>query len=345
VNLQVEPGRTFGIIGVNGSGKSTLLKMICRSTYPTAGTVATMGRIGALLDVRSGIHPDLSGAENIYLFGTILGLSRQQVSERFDDIVEFAEVGDAIDRQIKFYSAGMAIRLGFAIAAFLEPDVLLVDEVLAVGDARFQQKCLERITDVVRQGATLFYVSHDLPTVEAVCDRAMWLHGGFVRAHGPTRQVVNLYRESVEQQSVVATTADTGVRVLKVEVAGPDDGGVRSGDPVQVRLIVRSAESFFGVFHIGISQGTAQPIFVQRFASAFPEGEFEVKCRLQTLPLPKGRYSLWSALRAPVGSGHTAELPWQPVAAFDAFGPDVVKAPNGVMVLSPIYVPADWELH
>lgn len=345
VNVHVEPGKTYGIIGVNGSGKSTLLKMICKTTYPTVGTVTTVGRIGALLDVRSGIHPDLSGEENIYLFGTILGLTRQQVNERFADIVEFAEIGDAVDRQIKFYSAGMAIRLGFAIAAFLEPDVLLVDEVLAVGDARFQQKCLQRISEVVQNGATLFYVSHDLPTVEAVCEKAMWLNGGYVRATGPARQVVNLYRTSVEQQSMLGPAGDGGVRILKAEVSGPDGGGVRSGEEVHVRIVVHSPEAMFGVFHIGISQGTAQPIFVQRFATSFPEGEFELRGRLQSLPLPKGHYSLWGAMRAPVGSGHTAEFPWQPMVAFDAFGPEVIKAPNGVMVLSPVYVPAEWELN
>lgn len=344
VNVHVEPGKTYGIIGVNGSGKSTLLKMICQTTYPTVGRIITEGRIGALLDVRSGIHPDLSGEENIYLFGTILGLTRQQISERFDAIVEFAEIGEAIDRQIKFYSTGMAIRLGFAIAAFLEPDVLLVDEVLAVGDARFQQKCLQRISEVVDTGATLFYVSHDLPTVEAVCEKAMWLSDGYVRATGPARQVVNLYRASVEQQSMLSTSDEGGIRVLKAEVTGRDGGQIRSGEDVNVRIVVRSPQSMFGAFHLGVSQGTAMPMFVLRYASSFPEGEFELRCRLHTLPLPKGRYSLWAAMRAPVGSGVTAELAWQPLASFEAFGPNVIKAPTGVMVLSPVYVPADWEL-
>ena len=155
------------------------------------------------------------------------------MSARFDDIVDFAEIGDAVDRQVKFYSTGMAIRLGFAIAAFLEPDVLLVDEVLAVGDARFQQKCLERISQVVANGTTLFYVSHDLPTVEAVCDRAMWLADSYVRADGPARDVVSLYRQSVGEQAVLAADADTGVRLLKVEVTGPDGGQVLSGEEVQ----------------------------------------------------------------------------------------------------------------
>jgi ABC-type polysaccharide/polyol phosphate transport system ATPase subunit len=344
VNLHVEPGKTYGLIGVNGSGKTTLLKMICQTTFPSAGTVTAQGRIGALLEVRSGIHPDLSGRQNVYLYGNILGMSRADVALRFDDIVDFAEIGDAIDRQVKFYSTGMAIRLGFAIAAFLEPDVLLVDEVLAVGDARFQQKCLERISQVVANGTTLFYVSHDLPTVEAVCERAMWLADSYVQADGPARDVVSLYRQSVGEQAVLTTTQDTGVRVLKVEVTGPDGGQILSGEEVNLRIVAESEEAMFGAFHIGVSQGTAMPVFVLRYASSFPEGQFELRCKMQSLPLPKGRYSIWAAMRAPRGSGHSAELPWQPLISFEAFGPNVIKAPNGVMVLSPVYVPTEWEM-
>jgi ABC-type polysaccharide/polyol phosphate transport system ATPase subunit len=344
INVHVEPGKTHGIIGVNGSGKSTLLKMICQTTFPSAGSITSVGRIGALLEVRSGIHPDLSGRQNIFLYGNILGLSRSDIASKFDDIVDFAEIGDAIDRQVKFYSTGMAIRLGFAIAAFLEPDILLVDEVLAVGDARFQQKCLERISQVVANGTTLFYVSHDLPTVEAVCDRAMWLADSYVRADGPARDVVNLYRASVEEQASMTVSHDTGVRVLKVEVTGPDGGQVLSGQDVFLRIVAESEQAMFGAFHIGVSQGTAMPVFVLRYASSFPEGQFELRCRMHSLPLPKGRYSLWGAMRAPKGSGPTATLPWQPLASFEAFGPIPIKAPSGVMVLSPVFVPADWEL-
>jgi len=344
VNLHVEPGKTYGLIGVNGSGKSTLLKMICQTTFPSAGTVTSVGRIGALLEVRSGIHPDLSGKQNVYLYGNILGLTRAEIAAKFDDIVDFAEIGDAIDRQVKFYSTGMAIRLGFAIAAFLEPDILLVDEVLAVGDARFQQKCLERITQVVANGTTLFYVSHDLPTVEAVCERAMWLADSYVRADGPARDVVNLYRASVEEQATMAVEHDTGVRILKVEITGPDGGQICSGEEVNLRIVAESEQSMFGAFHIGVSQGTAMPVFVLRYASSFPQGQFELRCRMHNLPLPKGRYSLWGAMRAPRGSGPTAMLPWQPLTSFEAFGPIAIRAPNGVMVLSPVFVPADWEM-
>jgi hypothetical protein len=173
----------------------------------------------------------------------------------------------------------------------------------------------------------------------------MWLADSYVRADGPARDVVNLYRASVEEQASLAASSDTGIRVLKVEVNGPDGGQARSGEEVNVRIVAESSEAMFGAFHIGISQGTAMPVFVLRYASSFPAGQFELRCKMQSLPLPKGRYSLWGAMRAPRGSGPQASLPWQPIASFEAFGPVAIRAPSGVMVLSPVYVPAEWELN
>ncbi len=344
VNLHVEPGQTQAIVGVNGSGKSTLLKMICKTTFPSAGRVTVEGRMGALLEVRSGIHPDLSGRENIYLYGNILGLSRRQVSERFDDIVDFAEISAAVDRQVKFYSAGMSVRLGFSIAIFLDPAILLVDEVLAVGDAHFQQKCLERISQVVGQGTTLFFVSHDLATVQAVCERTMWLADSYVRAQGPTAEVLALYRASVEEQAMMPASADGDLRILKVEVSGPDGPQVYSGEEVNLRVVLRVNQETYGAFVIGISQGTATPVFVNNYLTSFPAGDSELNCRLRHLPLPKGRYSVWAALWGRKNDLAASLLPWQPVASFEAFGPDPIPAPPGVMVLSPVHVYADWEL-
>jgi hypothetical protein len=165
-----------------------------------------------------------------------------------------------------------------------------------------------------------------------------------VRADGPARDVVNLYRASIEEQAVLAAANDTGIRALKVEVTGQDGGQVCSGEEVNIRIVAESDEAMFGAFHLGISQGTAMPVFVVRYASSFPAGQFELRCKLQSMPLPKGRYSLWGAMRAPRGSGPLASLPWQPLASFEAFGPVPIRAPSGVMVLSPVYVPAEWEL-
>jgi len=194
VDMAVGPGESIGLIGPNGSGKTTMLRMLAKVMYPYAGRVAVGGRVGALIDVRAGIHPDLTGAENVYLYGSLLGVSRREVARKFDEIVAFGELETAIDRQVKFYSSGMHVRLGFAIAAFTEPDVLLVDEVLAVGDAAFQQKCLDRMRAVLAQGTTVVFVSHDLQAVESICERAIWLRDGVVESDGPVREVLGDYR-------------------------------------------------------------------------------------------------------------------------------------------------------
>jgi ABC-type polysaccharide/polyol phosphate transport system ATPase subunit len=194
VTLTAGPGESVGILGVNGSGKSTFLKILARIMYPYAGQVELYGRVAGLIEIRAGIHPDLTGRENVFVYGSLLGLRRAEVARRFDEIVQFAELPDAIERQAKFYSSGMQMRLAFSVAAFLQPDILLVDEVLAVGDAAFQEKCLDRMRTLLGQGTTLIFVSHDLTAVEALCRRGMWLHGGVVEAIGPCRDVLAAYR-------------------------------------------------------------------------------------------------------------------------------------------------------
>src|SRR5579884_1307081 len=224
VSLAVEPGQTYALIGINGSGKTTLLKIISKVTYQTAGRCHVSGRIGALLSVTSGIHPELNGRENIYLYGAVLGMGRQRIRQRFDEIVEFAGLSEAVDRQVKFFSLGMQMRLGFSIAAFLEPDILLVDEVLAVGDANFQQKCLRRIGEIIRAGTTLIYVSHDFASVEATCMQTVWLADAVVQAVGPTREVLGMYRSSLQENASIASTNEGIIRVLKAEVESVDGG-------------------------------------------------------------------------------------------------------------------------
>ena len=182
--MRAEPGEAIGLIGANGSGKTTLLRLVNRVMYPYAGRVSVHGRVGALIEIRAGLHPELRGSENIYFFGSLLGLRRSEIAAHFDDIVAFAELEHAIDRQVKFYSSGMQMRLGFAAASFLDPAILLVDEVLAVGDSAFQQRCLARLRDLLIAGTTLVFVSHDLAAVEATCRRAIWLDAGVVRAEG-----------------------------------------------------------------------------------------------------------------------------------------------------------------
>jgi ABC-type polysaccharide/polyol phosphate transport system ATPase subunit len=342
VNLHIEPGQTVALVGVNGSGKSTLLKVISQVTRHNAGVVETEGRLGALLEVRSGIHPDLTGHENVFLYGAILGLRKKEIAARFDEIIDFAEIGDAIERPVKFYSSGMQVRLGFAIAAFLEPAILLVDEVLAVGDASFQQKCLNRISEVVQSGTTLIFVSHDLAAVHATCDRTLWLAESVVRADGPTSEVLSHYRTAVEGDAAMSVMRDPGdATLVKAMVEGPDGTQIVSSGDLEVTLVLRMPEEGAGALFIGISEGTAMPVFVLKRPFHFGATEVRVTCKIRHLPLFRGRYSLWVGAR---GKGRARRyLAWQPVANFEVYGPPPTKAPNGVMVLSPVHVDASWE--
>jgi lipopolysaccharide transport system ATP-binding protein len=193
VSFEVQPGEVVGIIGRNGAGKSTLLKLLSRITEPTAGRIELYGRVGSLLEVGTGFHPELSGRENIFLNGAILGMSRTEIARKFDEIVAFAEVERFIDTPVKHYSSGMYLRLAFAVAAHLEPEILIVDEVLAVGDMRFQRKCLDKMQDVSQQGRTVIFVSHNMPAITRLCPRTILLDGGSVLRDGPSYQVVSAY--------------------------------------------------------------------------------------------------------------------------------------------------------
>jgi lipopolysaccharide transport system ATP-binding protein len=193
VSFDVRRGETLGIIGANGAGKSTLLKVLSRVTEPTTGRAEVHGRLGSLLEVGTGFHQELTGRENIFLNGAILGMKRTEIRDRFDEIVAFSEVERFIDTPVKFYSSGMYLRLAFAVAAHLEPEILLVDEVLAVGDAAFQQKCLGKMSDVSRHGRTIVFVSHNMIAMEGLCDRLIWLKDGAIAMDGPTDVVVTEY--------------------------------------------------------------------------------------------------------------------------------------------------------
>jgi lipopolysaccharide transport system ATP-binding protein len=196
VSFDVQRGEVLGIIGRNGAGKSTLLKILSQITEPTEGEIRVKGRIASLLEVGTGFHPELSGRENIFLNGAILGMSRREILRRFDEIVEFAEVGKFLDTPVKRYSSGMYVRLAFAVAAHLEPEILVVDEVLAVGDAQFQKKCLGRMKQVGSEGRTVFFVSHNMAAVNGLCQRVVWLDQGRLQQDGATEQITTNYLTS-----------------------------------------------------------------------------------------------------------------------------------------------------
>ncbi len=341
VDFVADPGESVGLVGINGSGKSTLLKILTGVMYPYAGNLAVSGRIGALIEVRAGIHPELTGRENIHLYGTLLGLPRKRVAERFDEIVDFAQLDAAIDRQVKFYSSGMQMRLGFGVAAFLEPEVLLVDEVLAVGDATFQQRCIDRMRVVLNQGTTLVFVSHDLATVEGVCRRAVWLRDGQVVGDGPVRDVLGAYRAALEQ--VAELGAQSGaIRVLEAKVRGRDGYGPRTQEPCDIAIRLYNEFQTGGHIHLGVSDGTASPIFLLgRGISMAADREVDVRCTIERVPLPRGRYYLWLGV---VSKQSSDELGWQPVAGFDVIGPDLDTAPAGIVRQVPVHVPASWDV-
>ena len=196
VSFEVPRGEVLGVIGRNGAGKSTLLKLIARITEPTEGEIRMRGRVASLLEVGTGFHPELTGRENVYLNGTILGMTHREVKAKFEEIVDFSGVEAFLDTPVKRYSSGMRVRLAFAVAAHLDPEILLIDEVLAVGDAEFQKKCLGKMEDVANSGRTVFFVSHHLAAVRTLCHRVIWLHAGGVEADGETRSVVDRYLKS-----------------------------------------------------------------------------------------------------------------------------------------------------
>jgi len=199
VTLDVPSGSTFGLIGSNGSGKSTLLKCLANIYYPNKGTISHFGRIAAMLEVGSGFHTELSGRENIFLNGSILGMSKKEITAKVDEIIDFSGVEQFIDQPVKNYSSGMFVRLGFAVAINVEPDILVVDEVLAVGDAEFQEKCVQKFKDFKKAGRTVILVSHDMGAIQTMCDHAAWLSHGELIETGPAKTTIKSYLDSLER--------------------------------------------------------------------------------------------------------------------------------------------------
>ena len=225
ISLRVPRGSTFGIIGRNGSGKSTLLKLVAGITKPTSGEVLVDGRVSALIELGAGFHPEISGRENVYINGVMLGLTKREITRRFDEIVEFAELEDFIDAPVKTYSSGMYIRLGFAVAVHVDPDILIVDEVLAVGDEGFSLRCLDRFAEFKRFGKTILLVTHGLATVERFCDKALWLDHGKMRAEGDPRRVVEAYLTDIgkaEEQQLSTSDRKAGDTTQPAGEASPN---------------------------------------------------------------------------------------------------------------------------
>jgi len=238
VSFELKRGEAFGIIGSNGAGKSTILKLITGIMKPTMGRIDVNGRLSALIEVGAGFHPDLTGRENIYLNGTILGMKRAEIDRKFDAIVEFSGLRDFIDTPVKRYSTGMYARLGFSVAAHVDPDILIVDEVLSVGDVVFQNRCLERMNSILRSGATVIFVSHNLRAIVELCPRSILLEAGEIVASGPSHEVMNNYLERSGAQGRRSTSRDISISQVKVRGSRLDGGTFDSGEKIWVDVEV-----------------------------------------------------------------------------------------------------------
>lgn len=309
INFKVHHGEVLGIIGRNGAGKTTLLKLLSRITEPSEGRARIYGRIGALLEVGTGFHPELTGRENIYLNGALLGMSRAEIERKFDEIVAFAEVEQFLDTPVKRYSSGMQLRLGFAVAAHLEPEILIVDEVLAVGDASFQKKCLGKMQDVAGSGRTVLFVSHNMPAVMNLCERVLVLDRGSLVYDGPAREGAERYLSSYA--SAVSTPLGersdrqgTGCARF-VELCLYDEGNrrvssARCGKPVEIGLRIDSRHhTTLRNVQVGIDIRGPFDEWLANLATTWVTGDVEslhkgdeIRCRIPRLPLPPGRYSL-----------------------------------------------------
>ena len=309
VSFAVKQGDAVGIIGRNGAGKSTLLKILSRITEPTNGRVTLRGRVASLLEVGTGFHPELTGRENIFLNGTILGMNWQEVRRKFDEIVAFAEIERFLDTPVKRYSSGMYMRLAFAVAAHLDPEILIVDEVLAVGDAEFQKKCLGRMDEISRrEGRTVLCVSHNTSFISRLCPTAIWLDGGILRAEGPTADVMAAYlsRKSAVDQEVVDLSShvrpsyiqNDRLRIQSLEWLC--DLPLQHGQPLAARVRFFST-SPISALSIGIGFSNREGHRVVTYSTDLPDmnrpdvnvpGSYSVKLHLDSLPLQAEEYDL-----------------------------------------------------
>jgi lipopolysaccharide transport system ATP-binding protein len=309
VNFTVVAGEVLGIIGQNGAGKSTLLKILSRITQPTEGRAELYGRTGSLLEVGTGFHPELTGRENIYLNGAILGMTRPEIQRKFDEIVAFSELEKFLETPVKRYSSGMYMRLAFAVAAHLDPEILVVDEVLAVGDAAFQKKCLGRMRDISTEGRTVLFVSHNMAAIRSLCNRGILLANGQKAFEGPAGECVDRYMAAVTQHAsneVDLTSVrrgrgvDTTLRISKVRIVSRDGRPlVRVGDPLEMELDFTVSDPLEDVV-LGVRLLSADNVSITECRTShsygaierLEAGNYSVKCRIEQNILSPGLYLL-----------------------------------------------------
>ncbi|MEO6203082.1 MAG: ABC transporter ATP-binding protein, partial [Nitrospirales bacterium] len=314
VSFEVKKGEVVGIIGFNGAGKSTLLKILSKITVPTGGSVTIRGRISSLLEVGTGFHPELTGRENVYLNGTILGMRKKEIERKFDEIVDFSGVEKFIDTPVKRYSSGMKVRLAFAVAAHLEPEILVIDEVLAVGDAQFQKKCLNKMKDVGQQGRTVLFVSHILPAVTRLCSRTILLNGGKVQVDGPTHEVICVYLNSetgaqAERRwgDLKEAPGDEAVRLCGIRVRannGYVSETVDISEPLQIEIeyeVLQPGHELRIYFHVFNEEGIEAFMSIENDSAWVkrprPLGRYVSKSVIPGNLLSEGRYFIGPTIR------------------------------------------------
>lgn len=347
VSLEIPTGSTFGLMGHNGSGKSTLLKCIAKILKPNAGTIVSNGRLAAMLEVGSGFHPELSGRENVYLNGSILGMSQHEIDSKFDTIVEFAGVGEFIDQPVKNYSSGMYVRLGFSVAIHVDPEILLVDEILAVGDMQFQEKCREKFAEFKESGRTVVVVSHGASEMRNFCDSIAWLDHGKLVDTGPAAEIVDKYSDASHDAREVETGGTrhgTGAaelsRVELLDSAGRDQRRFYTGDQVTLRLHFRTKEPIKRpVFGVSISALDGAYLWAHHsldgdYVPDMIDGAGSVDVVIPKLPLQPGIFDLSASI-----VDHTTTVVydfWRNSVRFDVLAGDPFES-GGYLTMSSQY--------
>ena len=321
ISFEVPEGESIALIGENGAGKTTALKIATRIAYPTSGRMRVRGRVGALIEVGTGMHPELTGRENVQLYGRIMGLSGADIAARFDRIVEFSGIGNTINQPVKQFSSGMQLRLGFSVAAHLEPDVFIVDEAIAVGDAAFQYKCVERMSELVREGRTLIFVSHDMFAVESLCHRAVWLHKGTVAADGRAGETIGQYLDHVHRARAESLAVDGRVEGEFVDIEAVsllDETGATVEEalvdrPLTVRIHYRAKQALVDpTFRIGLSEGGQRCFALVSHTldgARIAAGDGWLDCTFDSLPLQPRAYEMWGEIVD--ADGYRYLIDWQ----------------------------------
>lgn len=356
VSLQIEPGEVVGIIGRNGAGKSTMLKLLSRITVPTEGRIRINGRVGSLLEVGTGFHQELTGRENIFLNGAILGMSGAEVRRKFDEIVAFGEVEEFLDTPVKRYSSGMYVRLAFAVAAHLEPEILIVDEVLAVGDGAFQKKCLNKMGSFANSGRTVLFVSHSMEAVRDLCQRGIWMKDGRVHQDGPVEETIAAYFDEMSgDRPFFCESRDYGLTIHGVVLKDADGrkcSEFHPGDDLVVEIDYEAQECLDRPYLILSVQGKNGTCFTanmlldgNRPNELFGRGK--VACRFKALPLLPQSFSIRMSLRTNNGSDMIVK--YQDVAYFHVVGDLRDYGFKGELLSrasnsTPVVIPYEWYL-